>query len=547
MYVELKSGESIAGVTFDRKETMHLKNYSEIMELMKSMEDDNRKMLDESIIQPMELLQSSISCPLLYGGECIGVFVLDNYVGKDPLTKDDVYLAELISEQATIAISNAENYEKELKAQQELKSYSEIIEMEKNRYQYSTYLHNKFTEMILKKSDVDDIIKEVSLLLQSDVFVIDPFYTISYYAGSFRVTIEDLNSVKSSLIEHMLDSTENMYFSDELKFWILLYPVAPANEVMGWIGVVLESNNVTELDKIAVEKGANVVALDMMKQNEMSNLEQSIKGDSFDNLINSGSPEVMLSFSKRYKIDLEKPHLAILFKIEFPQLDNSHYKLTKYLYEEINTLAIERFRQSLPILKGNIIVVLIDDSRGFQRKELLDFHKDVLEKSQHVHYSPRKDLALSTLVSEKIRNWKHLRSSYHNAIRLLDLIPGESLKDNCIFYEDYEVKRFLLKAEREELEDFARKIFLPLTNYSGSSRKELFETLITYIVNNGNWTRTKEKLHIHGNTLTYRLNRLQEILDTDLDNYEKRFRLQLAIEILSIYPDIEKEICPASK
>ncbi len=39
----------------------------------------------------------------------------------------------------------------------------------------------------------------------------------------------------------------------------------------------------------------------------MFNLEQSIKGDLFDNLMNSGSLESIEAFSKRYKVDLEGP------------------------------------------------------------------------------------------------------------------------------------------------------------------------------------------------------------------------------------------------
>jgi DNA-binding PucR family transcriptional regulator len=39
---------------------------------------------------------------------------------------------------------------------------------------------------------------------------------------------------------------------------------------------------------------------------------------------------------------------------------------------------------------------------------------------------------------------------------------------------------------------------------------------------------------------------VKEILSLDLDDYEKRLRLQLAFEIISIYPELEKKICPDS-
>ena len=64
-----------------------------------------------------------------------------------------------------------------------------------------------------------------------------------------------------------------------------------------------------------------------------------------------------------------------------------------------------------------------------------------------------------------------------------------------------------------------RKILGPLLEYNLTSRRDLFETLRVYILSNGNWTKTKDTLLIHGNTLSYRLNRLMEILNIDFQNY----------------------------
>ena len=107
MKVTLKPGESITGITFNRKKTLHLTSPEEVHRAMSSMSGDTREMLHRRIIRPMDRLLSAISCPLIHDGECIGVLVLDNYIGNDPFTEDDVYLAELISVQATIAIKNA--------------------------------------------------------------------------------------------------------------------------------------------------------------------------------------------------------------------------------------------------------------------------------------------------------------------------------------------------------------------------------------------------------------------------------------------------------
>ena len=73
-----------------------------------------------------------------------------------------------------------------------------------------------------------------------------------------------------------------------------------------------------------------------------------------------------------------------------------------------------------------------------------------------------------------------------------------------------------------------------LLNSIDAKEVDLFDTLKMYIVTNGNWTLTKDSLHIHGNTLTYRINRLKEILGCDFNEYRERFKIQIALEILDI-------------
>ncbi len=48
----------------------------------------------------------------------------------------------------------------------------------------------------------------------------------------------------------------------------------------------------------------------------------------------------------------------------------------------------------------------------------------------------------------------------------------------------------------------------------------------------------KELLHIHGNTLNYRLQRLKDILSTDINAYYPSLNLRIAFEIIDLYPEL---------
>lgn len=537
MKVTLKPGESITGITFNQKKTLHLTSPEEVHEAMSSMSVDTKDMLHRRIIRPMDNLLSAISCPLIHEDECIGVLVLDNYMGSEPFTEDDVYLAELISVQATIAIRNAENYSREIQAQESLKEYSHMVEMEKNRYQYSTFLHNKFTEMILNRSSSDDIIKEVSQLLQTDVFVVDLFYTIVSYAGSHHDKREELEDIKPSILGYMSSEGETIHYSKDLDLWIMLYPIFVSEDVFGWIGLFLDEDRLSELDRIVVEKCSNVVALEILKDFDMANLEQSIRGDYFDNLLKGTPMDPGNRFHQKYRIDFSHPHRFILVNLIHQKKDNPAYKYFRYFYQAVNTLALQTFKKSLAIQKRNLIIVLVDDNEAFSREAIKNFHQELVRIAEKLESRANIQSRCVSIVSEKITGYDEFSSIYERTYKLFDLIPNRSLH-GCHFYEDYQVKKILLKNDKHDLIDFSGKVLTPILNYSHSSRVELFETLKTYIFNGGNWTKTKNDLHIHGNTLTYRLNRIKELMDADIDEYNTRLRVQLALEIAEIYNEI---------
>ncbi|MDD6188641.1 MAG: helix-turn-helix domain-containing protein [Clostridiales bacterium] len=66
------------------------------------------------------------------------------------------------------------------------------------------------------------------------------------------------------------------------------------------------------------------------------------------------------------------------------------------------------------------------------------------------------------------------------------------------------------------------------------SRVDYLETLRTYIENDRNLLRTSELLHIHRTTLFYRLNKIKEELDADLDDPDVRLRIWISFMLLDI-------------
>lgn len=534
--ISLKPGESITGITFNKKKIMHLKNYSELKKMMNTMDNTKYKRLQNKIDKPMKNIQSSISCPLMYKENCIGVLVIDNYYGKEPLNENDVYLVELIANNATIAISNALNYEKIISNQKALKKYSKIIEKEKNRYEYSTFLHDKFTEMVLNGNSISDIVNEVSSILNHDVFTLDLFHNITNYNLKHHTNMEFLNKNKHYIFSK-LDNNRHIHKYLIDNFYFFINPITINNEILGWIGIISNNKQLKKFEKISIDKSSTIIALEMLKNNEISNMEESLKGDFFSNLLKNKNSKFMDNFCKKYNYDKNGIHQIIIIKLIYPNINSSIYTKINYLYYKVKKIIKKNFDQSVIILNNNYIITIFNKNKYFNRKFISSIIDEITEKFEF--FSPFLEVKLDykIIVSEEIKNNADFGLIYNNAMNLFNINSIKTSNKTVYFYEDFEIKKFLLNNDQEDLIKFANKILGSLLNYKHSSKDELLKTLIIYIKTGKEWKKTKNILHIHGNTLTYRINRLQELLNLDFSNYYDLFKLKIALEIIELYPN----------
>ncbi len=95
-----------------------------------------------------------------------------------------------------------------------------------------------------------------------------------------------------------------------------------------------------------------------------------------------------------------------------------------------------------------------------------------------------------------------------------------------IYKEDEFVKPglnipILMNLNYYEIENIKNKF------YKQNGGEELLETLLKYIEFNGEKNRISEELHIHRNTLNYRLNKIEEITNLNLNDYMDLYQLIL--------------------
>jgi purine catabolism regulator len=121
-----------------------------------------------------------------------------------------------------------------------------------------------------------------------------------------------------------------------------------------------------------------------------------------------------------------------------------------------------------------------------------------------------------------------LRASYQEAEGSLAL--GKKLfgEGSASFFGDLGVYRLLLSAGEDELKSFYKDGIGRLTDYENQRDGELLNTLEA-VLRYPTLADTAKALHVHRNTLLYRIQRIQEIANVNLDDGETRLLLHLAL------------------
>ncbi|MCX5108503.1 PucR family transcriptional regulator ligand-binding domain-containing protein [Streptomyces sp. NBC_00378] len=78
---------------------------------------------------------------------------------------------------------------------------------------------------------------------------------------------------------------------------------------------------------------------------------------------------------------------------------------------------------------------------------------------------------------------------------------------------------------------FTARLLDPLRDYDRRHRAELIPTLETFLDCDGSWTRCAARLHLHVNTLRYRVGRIEQLTGRDLSRLEDKLDFFLALRM----------------
>lgn len=135
-------------------------------------------------------------------------------------------------------------------------------------------------------------------------------------------------------------------------------------------------------------------------------------------------------------------------------------------------------------------------------------------------------------IGTRQKSLEKYKLSYEQASKCINLAIKQKQKNMIYYYEQLGLYQLFYDINNKTLlENFVHNILYSLIAYDKKYNTNLIQTLEVYLNKNCNLNQTAETLFIHRNTIKYRLQRIEEITNTSLDDAFTRLNFFNAILI----------------
>jgi purine catabolism regulator len=302
-------------------------------------------------------------------------------------------------------------------------------------------------------------------------------------------------------------------------------PIITKNIGRGYLSIIGRDTELDDVDLLVAEHGAAACALEMAKAKAISDTEKRLRGTFLDRvLIGDVSQQEAIRQGERFEHDMTQTHLAIVLSWQGDKVPSN-----RRLETLVNSVVASQHAKALIWQRERENELLVfhatdpDNSVDSSMKLAKLFTQEVQRQYPSAHVA----IGLGQAARD-IASW---RSSYRDAVQALEL-AARLHTDTPLYIGDLGVYQLILSlSDREKLLAFCERTLGSLIEYDLRQHADLIKTLEAFFACHGNLSQTAETLIVHRNTLLYRMNRINEIAQIDLDRPEIRLALHLALTI----------------
>jgi DNA-binding PucR family transcriptional regulator len=489
--------------------------------------------------------RSLFAVPLTYHGETIGVLACYK---SDPyrVPTDVEELLKMLADQAATAIQAAKLRARQKQRISELRAINNSLDRKTRLLEKGEQIHHRLMEAALRGRGLDEIAETLAQLAESPIAIEDSYGEVLAAAGyggrvdlptviregddpATERALEELESAKKTVAFDAAASNGGSHLNR------LIVPVVIDGEIAGKLWASIAWDDSTNLRRHALESGAVIIALELLRHRTEQTWRWRHSRDLALDLISGDGDEDHADLRVRAASlghDLSIPHIVIAAALDplEGQRDGADGPRLRDDAEAVLHIAQRSVPQEKPRpfvgrARRSVFLLWPVGQSGSDHVAFLQSLRALVSRQVH----GRTLTAIIGGTANDLTDYRRLFETAEGALRLMQ----ESRRRNLVISIDQlGIYQLLLQTTASaDLVASAQSVLGPLRKHDARSATDLPTTLRTYFEMGCSVKATAEKLYVHPNTISYRLQRIAQILDVDLKAPKDLLRLQWALMI----------------
>jgi sugar diacid utilization regulator len=544
----IQPGESMTGQTFLAEKCLFFPDRKSILETV------NQTMLKPTLelIEKTNALVpfSAICAPILIKKKCIGVITVDCFKPTKLFTTEDLRLLEAISHQAAVVLERTSLYRDKEKSILLLEDLNKTISKQNMLLSRSVETHQKLADLVLHGEGIDAILRYLYQSIGNPAFLFDDIGELIAFSPDFET--ENMMSIIAEEIQkyiskHRTRSSErHISLTIEIKKTSLslsIFPVGAKPDFLGFL-VMITSQSLNEVDLTALEHACTVISLELVKEQAVFETKHNLKGQFIEELFSGNINEKLIQQAKHLHLDHHHAYQVVtisLDKFNNKSIDDysKFINTRRTLIHMADSTYLSGHSLGMVVSKHDHLIILIPYHKGVSITTSIEYVKEqsriFLTEIQNKDWGFTVSIGIGRVKS----GLNNVFKSSQESLKCIQFIRNYNLPESIISYSELGAKRLLLHNSEEELIEFVFENLGPLLEYERHRKSEFMQTLLAYMNNNYKMKETANTLHVHLNTLSYRIKRIEEIIETPLSDNNPSLDVYLAV---SIYELLEHKI-----
>lgn len=375
-------------------------------------------------------------------------------------------------------------------------------------------------QKLLTKIDVsgESMAERVALLsnyLKKPLAIIDKQFNILSLSNDFSIKVSLFKSKIGNLANisegYSVSIGQNNYF---------LFPLSIDDTVEGYLILVEDCQKLKESIVHSIRSATPFFTLDLLQRKTLKKMER--------NFLNQFIEDLLLGHIKSEDVAKRRAKfLGLATKVNYVILVADISTKDKHLIDQLELVTLQDNQSLLVFTEGNNLMILVSFA---ERRDFNGLVKSLYQKMCDIWCT-----SVTVGVGEPFSDLTKARKSYLEASEALEFGNKVWQQGECIYFSNIGISRLLYSlGSVNELKKYIPKGLKELVKYDQEFKTNLVGTLQCYLINAGNSKKTAKELYIHYKTLQYRLDRISEISNINLNSGEHRLEYHLGLKILDI-------------